>query len=246
MFNLFTRSGKATPDLSFIGADMHSHLLPGLDDGLQQLEQTISFIAGLEQMGYQKLICTPHILTDVHPNSADTILPKLDLVRNELAKTSSKIQVEAAAEYMIDIEFERMITNKQKLLTFGKNYILVEMSYIAPSQNFDKVIFDLQMMNLQPVLAHPERYGYFHNQFSQYEKLVDQGCILQANLLSFLGYYGKEVKKMAEKLMSKNMVQFLGTDMHHERHLQMLKTLALKKDFIQMAKGIELKNRTLI
>jgi tyrosine-protein phosphatase YwqE len=246
MFKLFSRSGKTTPDLSFIGADMHSHLLPGLDDGLQEVSQTMQFMSELEQLGYKKLICTPHILADLHPNSPETILPKLDLVRNELAKSGSKIKVEAAAEYMIDLEFERTIANRQKLLTFGKNYILVEMSYIAPSQNFEKVIFDLQMMDLQPILAHPERYGYFHNQFEQYETFVDRGCILQVNLLSLSGYYGKEVRKVAEKLIKKNMVQFLGTDMHHDKHLHMLKELASKKDFVEMAKGMELRNKSLL
>src|SRR3954462_2583871 len=104
MFKLFGGSSKITDtDLSFLSVDMHSHLLPGLDDGLQTIDQTMVFMQQLQKMGYQKLICTPHILSDMHPNTPETILPKLDLVRNELAKKSLNIQVEAAAEYMIDL-----------------------------------------------------------------------------------------------------------------------------------------------
>jgi tyrosine-protein phosphatase YwqE len=81
MFSLFG-SNKTTPDLSFLSVDMHSHLLPGLDDGLQEMEQTLAFIRELQQLGYKKLICTPHILSDLYPNSPATILPKLELVRS--------------------------------------------------------------------------------------------------------------------------------------------------------------------
>ncbi len=247
MFKLFGSSKIAAADLSFLGVDMHSHLLPGLDDGLKTLDQTISFMQQLQAMGYQKFICTPHILSDMHPNTPETILPKLDLVRNELAKQSINIQVEAAAEYMIDLEFEQLIESGKQLLSFGpNNYVLIEMSYMAESPNFEKVIFNLQMKGLKPIFAHPERYTYFHGKFSQYERLIDLGCVLQVNLLSLSGYYGKEVKKAAELLFKKNMVSFLGTDMHHDKHLSMLKELAVKKDFLSLVSKAELLNKTLL
>ena len=249
MFNFFTRSRNAVdPDLSFIGADMHSHLLPGIDDGLQDLEETVEFIRDLKNLGYSKLICTPHILSDLYPNSRDTILPKLAMVRDALQKADINIKVEAAAEYMIDHEFTELISNSKKedLLTISGDYILVEMSYLAPSPNFDKVIFNLRMMGLQPILAHPERYNYYHNQFEQYEHFKDIGCKLQINLLSLSGVYGPQVKKMAEKLFKNQMVDFLGTDMHHEKHLATLKKLAAKKDFYDLVGNAELLNKTLL
>lgn len=247
MFNLFGSSKIAAADLSFLSVDMHSHLLPGLDDGLKTLDQTISFLQQLQSMGYQKFICTPHILSDMHPNTPETILPKLDLVRNELAKQNINIQVEAAAEYMIDLEFEQLIESGKQLLSFGpNNYILIEMSYMAESPNFEKVIFNLQMKGLKPIFAHPERYTYFHGKFSQYERLIELGCLLQVNLLSLSGYYGKEVKKAAELLFKKNMVSFLGTDMHHDKHLSMLKELVVKKDFLSLVSKAELLNKTLL
>jgi protein-tyrosine phosphatase len=247
MFNLFGSSKVSRPDLSFLSADMHSHLLPGLDDGLQTVDQTMAFMQELRSMGYQKLICTPHILSDMHPNTPGTILPKLDLVREELVKRNIDIQVEAAAEYMIDLEFEKLIAGGGRLLSFtSKNYILIEMSYLALSPNFEKIIFELQMKGLKPIFAHPERYTYFHSQFDKYQRLIDLGCLLQVNLLSLSGYYGKEVKRAAELLFKKDMVSFLGTDMHHERHLQMLNELVVKKDFLSIVSKADLMNKTLL
>ncbi|MCE3281840.1 MAG: histidinol phosphatase [Chitinophagaceae bacterium] len=246
--SLFGKSqSTATPDFSFLGADMHSHLLPGLDDGLQTMDQTMYFMGRLEKMGYRKFICTPHILSDMHPNTPDTILPKLDEVREALAERGSNLQVEAAAEYMIDLEFEKLIDSGAKLLTFGdKNYILIEMSYVAPSPNFEKIIFNLQMKDIKPVFAHPERYSYFHSQFDKYERLIELGCLLQVNILSLSGFYGKEVKKAGELLFKKNMVSFLGTDMHHDRHLALLTDMAGKRDFLNTVSSAELLNKTLL
>ncbi|MEJ7677049.1 MAG: CpsB/CapC family capsule biosynthesis tyrosine phosphatase [Segetibacter sp.] len=204
MFNFLKRSGKpVVPDLSFLGTDMHSHLLPNIDDGLQDLEQTVEFIKDLQKLGYSKLICTPHILSDLYPNSRATILPKLALVRDALVEEEVDIEVEAAAEYMIDHEFTELIAHSKKedLLTIAGDYILVEMSYLSPSPNFDKVIFDLRMLGLQPILAHPERYSYYHDQFTQYERFKELGCKLQVNLLSLSGAYGSYVKKMQKNYL---------------------------------------------
>lgn len=246
MFSLFGSSKKTTPDLSFIAVDMHSHLLPGLDDGLQETEQTISFIQQLQQMGYKKFICTPHILADIYPNTPETILPKLQLVRNALKENSINVEIEAAAEYMVDIEFEDYLSSDKPLLTFGKNLILIEMSYAAASNNIENVIFQLRLKGLQPVLAHPERYAYYTGNYEQYQRFIDLGCYLQINILSLFGYYGEPAKKVAENLLKKNMITLIGTDMHHENHLNSLKSLASKKSFYKLFQGIEIKNRELL
>ena len=249
MFNFFTRSGKnVVPDLSFIGVDMHSHLLPGIDDGLIELEQTVQFVKELQLLGYNKLICTPHILADLYPNSPETILPKLAMVQEALQKAGVNIKIEAAAEYMIDHEFTELIarSKKEDLLTIGKEYILVEMSFLSPSPNFEKVIFDIRMLGLQPILAHPERYSYYHNQYFQYEHFKELGCKLQVNLLSLSGGYGPKVKKIADQLLKNQMADFLGTDMHHEKHLAMLKKLATQKYFYELVSNAQLLNKTLL
>jgi protein-tyrosine phosphatase len=246
MFSFFKKSESVVPDLSFIGADMHSHLLPGLDDGLKTLDETIFFINELYKLGYSKLICTPHIICDMYPNSVETILPKFEIVREALKETNSNVSIEAAAEYMVDLEMEKYILSGQPLLTFGNNLILIEMSYIGASPNIEQVIFQLRLKGLQPVLAHPERYIFYHQDFENYNRFIDLGCLLQVNLLSLLGYYGKPVKIVAEKLLKKKMVDLLGTDMHHEKHLAALKELASKKEFYKILEGTEIKNKKLL
>ncbi len=250
MFNLFKKkSGKpVSPDLSFIGVDMHNHLLPGIDDGLKELEESVAFIKELAQLGYKKLICTPHILTDLYPNGPQTILPKLQLVKDALKKEGVDIQLEAAAEYMVDHSFAELIakTNKDELLTIGGKYILIEMSYLSASPNIDQIVFDLSMMNLTPILAHPERYNYYHRHFEQYEHFKERGCKLQVNLLSLTGGYGPSVQKTAEKLLKFGMVDFLGTDMHHEKHLLMLKSLSTRPEFYEIVKDSVLLNKKLL
>ena len=242
----FFRPSKAEPDLSFIGADMHSHLLPALDDGLKSMDETISFIQQLHSLGYQKFICTPHIISDLHPNSPKTILPRLEEVRKALKEKNVPVQIDAAAEYMVDMDFENSIRNGDQLLTIGGNNILIEMSYIAPSPNMEQVIFDLNMKGLRPIVAHPERYLYYHNDFEKYQRIIDLGAVLQVNLLSLLGYYGKNVKAIAEKLVKRKMIQFAGTDMHHTNHLNALQELATKKDFYKLIAEADLLNKTLL
>src|SRR4051794_25615081 len=245
MFSFF-HSSKAEPDLSFIGADMHSHLLPALDDGLKTMDDTINFIRQLHSLGYQKFICTPHIITDLYPNSPATILPRLEEVRNALKEQNIPVQIEAAAEYMVDMDFEDSIRNGDQLLTIGDKNILIEMSYIAPSPNMEQVIFELNMKGLKPIIAHPERYLYYHNNFERYQRFIDLGAVLQINLLSLLGYYGKNVKVVAEKLIKQKMIQFAGTDMHHTNHLNALLELARKRDFYKLIAEADLLNKTLL
>jgi len=246
MFSLFGASKKTIPDLSFLAADMHSHLLPGLDDGAQEIEQSVTLIKELQQLGYKKLICTPHVLSEVYPNSPETILPKLELVRDALEKNDIDIQVEAAAEYMVDLDFENYFNAGKRLLTFGKNLILIEMSYVAASNNIENVIFNLRLKGLQPVLAHPERYNYYLGNIEQFQRFIDLGCYLQINILSLLGYYGEGSRITAQNLLKKNMVTLVGTDIHHENHLNSLKTLASKKIFYKVFKDIDIKNKELL
>jgi len=208
-----------TPNLSFIGVDMHSHLLPGIDDGLQTVEQTVDFVRELHQLGYKKLICTPHILYGVHNNSAATILPALALAKEAVAAAGIPVVIEAAAEYMLDENIENILKSGEQLMTLKDKYMLIEMSYLAPSQNANEVIFELQLKGITPILAHPERYNFYHKEFDKYENFKDRGVLLQVNLLSLSGYYGKEIKQIAERLIKEKFVDFIGTDMHHATHL---------------------------
>ena len=242
----FFKKALINPDFSFLGVDMHSHLLPGIDDGLKTVEQTVEYVRELNEMGYQKFICTPHILSGVHNNTPATIFAALELAKKGIEEAGIPVTIEAAAEYMIDDSFEKLLKSEEKLLTFGKNHILIEMSYLAMPFNIFEVIFELQMRGYQPILAHPERYSFYHNEFSRYEEMRDRQILFQLNLLSLAGYYGKEIKKVAEKLIDANMVEFIGLDMHHENHMKATKEYASTQSFYDLVKKIPLLNESLL
>lgn len=248
MFSFFFKPKTVTPDLSFIGVDMHSHLLPNLDDGLQSMEDTIAFIQELRDMGYKKLICTPHTLAEVHPNTKESILNRLADVKAELKARKIDFPIDASSEYMTDMYFEERLKDPNKIIPFGKNknLVLIEMSYLAESQNIDHAIFTLQSMGLQPILAHPERYNFYHNHFEKYEEFKAKGVLLQSNLLSFEGYYGKGIQMVAEKLAKHKMVDLLGTDMHNIKHMNALKHLATKPSFYKLMDTLHIRNRELL
>lgn len=231
-------------DLSFIGVDMHSHLLPALDDGSQNIDDSIRFIKELHQLGYRKFICTPHIISDMYPNNKETIHPAYELVVERLKEENVNVEISYAAEFMVNADFDKIIKDG-KLLTFGKNYVLIEMSYMAASPNIKEVIFDLIMKGLQPVLAHPERYSYYHNNYNAIQDFKDAGCLLQVNILSLSGMYGKEVKRMAEALIQDKMISFAGTDLHHDRHLAMMQDIATNPAIVNQLKSLQLLNHQL-
>lgn len=208
-------------DLSLIGVDMHSHLLPGIDDGATDIENSIQLISHLYELGYRKFITTPHIYRDIYPNTPQSILPKLELVRQELNSREIDIEIHAAAEYFCDEAFEEYIEQKS-LLTLGKkNYVLFEISFDEENVNMGRAIFNMHLNGYKPILAHPERYDYWHNDFSKYERLIDKEVLLQININSLTGQYGAMTKHIAEKLIQAGMVSFVGTDCHHMGHIEL-------------------------
>lgn len=219
MISFFRKKPSGPNDLSALSCDMHSHLIPGIDDGAKDMEDAIALITGLAQLGYKRLITTPHILSDYYPNTPDTILPGLQAVRQELKLRQIDVEINAAAEYMMDDTFVRMLENGDPLLTLSDKIVLVELSFAVPALNLKDILFQLQLAGYQPILAHPERYLYFGADKSWYEQLKDTGCLFQLNLLSIHGYYGKASLELAQYLIKKNYIDYLGTDLHHTRHL---------------------------
>jgi protein-tyrosine phosphatase len=208
-------------------ADMHSHLLPGIDDGATDLPTAVELVKGLIQLGFSKLITTPHIMQVLHPNSPHIILEKLEELKQELNRQQIGIDISAAAEYFLDDAFAGQLQQKAPLLTFGNNYVLVEFSLANPSFGTKEMLFELQMQGYVPVIAHPERYLYLWRNREFYDEMKASGCLFQVNLLSLAGYYGKAENEMAHYLLRKNYVDLLGTDVHHARHLATLHNEAL-------------------
>lgn len=246
MFKSLFRPARIERDLSFIGADMHSHMLPGLDDGAVTMEESLGFFRLMQDWGYQKCIATPHIFKGVHNNSPETILAVYEKVKAALQEADIRIQLEAAAEYMVDESFMELLQQQQPLLTIGGKYVLIEMSYAAPSPFIESAVFQLNIQGYKPILAHPERYGFYHFNFPQYERLLEMGCVFQVNLLSLSGYYGPEVKKTALKLIRAGKVQLIGTDLHHYNHADAIKQFTVTREFYEITRNMQLLNSSLL
>lgn len=225
--------------------DIHSHLLPGLDDGVQDLETSIAFIRQLSELGYTHLTTTPHVMCGVYNNGADTILPKLDLVREAVLQAGIPVELNAGAEYLMDDYFESLLEDREPLLTIGGNHVLVEFSWVGLPAGFRGVFFNMKMAGYEPVLAHPERYQYLHKDFDVFREIHATGVKLQANLLSFTGYYGSRVQAAAVQLAEEGLLDFAGTDLHHQRHLQALTQFNFRKVLEKMLAANNLKNALL-
>ena len=222
--------------------DMHSHLIPNIDDGAYSLEDSIKMITALRKLGYQKIITTPHVMSDFYKNTPEKINAGLALVRAELQKNKIDVQLEAAAEYYLDYDFELKI-KEGNLLTFSDKYILVETSFIEAPPNFKELIFKLQIEGYKVILAHPERYPFMSMQ--DYEELADRSVFLQLNLLSLLGNYGLVVKDKAQQLIDNNLISFVGTDCHHIGHTDLYKKCQTTKAWHQLVESGELLNHLL-
>ncbi|HET8829374.1 MAG TPA: CpsB/CapC family capsule biosynthesis tyrosine phosphatase [Pelobium sp.] len=222
MFGLFKKNKKIPEfDFSTIGIDMHSHILPGIDDGAPTVKESVMMVKRFQQLGFKKLIATPHIMADYYRNTPDTINKALEELREELVKQNIDMPIEAAAEYYLDETFENKI-NKGNLMTMGGDYILFELSYINYPNNIKDIIQKLNDKGLKPILAHPERYPYLHGSIENYYKIREFGCYFQLNAISLAGYYGKQTQKIAEQLVDNMMIDFIGSDMHHFKHADAL------------------------
>lgn len=222
MFNLFKKNVDVSAMLSLLKTDMHSHLIPGVDDGSPDMDTSMALISGMQQLGYKKFITSPHIMWDMYKNERDSILKKADEVRNQLRQRNIDVEFYAAAEYFMDDYFSKLVRTGEPLLTIKDEWVLVEFSFISQPFDLKQNLFDLQIKGYKPVIAHPERYAYFHSKKEKVHELFEQGCLLQVNLLSLSGYYGKPVQEMAKYLLKNNMVSLFGTDLHHFRHLESL------------------------
>jgi protein-tyrosine phosphatase len=219
MFGFFKKKeSKIIPEFNYasIMVDMHSHVLPGIDDGAQNLEESIFLVKKMIAVGIKKIIATPHIMVDFYRNTPEIINAALETLKIELKKENIEIEIEAAAEHYFDETFEKRVDEK-RLMTMGDNYALFEYSFVSPPPNAFQVIQKMiEWGEYKPVLAHPERYPYMT--VEEMANLRAWGCNLQLNTISLTGYYGKEVKKKAEAMVDNDIVDFISSDMHHPRH----------------------------
>src|SRR6185503_6252593 len=178
-------------------------------------------------LGYTKLITTPHIMWDMYKNSRTLVLEKLEVLQKAVKDAGLNIEIQAAAEYFLDDYVEGLVKNNEHLLTIGEKMVLVEFSMAHPSMSLKDILFDMQMQGYQPIIAHPERYIYLEHAKDFYEELKDIGCLFQLNVLSLGNYYGKSAHELANYLIKKEFYDLVGTDLHHFRHLEALQNPVL-------------------
>lgn len=217
MFSFFNKKNKIT-DISWLGIDIHSHILPGIDDGSPDVATSVRFVKSLTELGFDQLIATPHIFKELYPNTSESIRKAKGELQLALNSVNIATKLNAGAEYMIDQDF----TLDQDLCALDHKHLLIEMSYLSESPGISQTIFDVEIKGYKPILAHPERYTFYFKDKSRLKRFKEKGCLLQMNLLSVLGYYGKEVKHLADTLLKEKMYDLAGTDLHHDKHLNVL------------------------
>lgn len=222
MFNFFKKKSISGPSVLPIHTDIHSHILPGIDDGSPDIATSIQLVKGLYDLGIRKTVATPHVIADMFRNTPETINKALQQLKEAVAKEGIDIEITAAAEYMLDDYFLKILRTEKQLLTIKNNIVLTEQSYATPTGNLNDIAFELLTAGYKPIMAHPERYVFYHGKYHEFQHLKDMGFLLQVNLLSLTGYYGKGAAKAARYIFENDLADFVGTDLHHDRHLAML------------------------
>lgn len=209
--------------------DWHSHILPGVDDGVADLETSLAILDEYEAMGISRVWLTPHIMEDV-PNSTSD----LKRVFNDLRSAyRGQVELHLAAENMIDsLFYERLKSND--VLPIGDNHemILVETTVFNAPIDFEDTLAEILRKGYYPLLAHPERYAYIQS-ITEYKRLKDLGVRFQLNILSLDGAYGKGVQQKANDLLKLGMYDRIGTDLHRSVQIERLKELTLAKSSIR-------------
>ncbi|WP_396211712.1 tyrosine-protein phosphatase [Flavobacterium sp.] len=217
--------------------DIHSHLLPGIDDGAKNIEESQFLISELRKIGVSKFITTPHIFSGVWDNTKENILSNYNATKLLFSENKTEIKLNVAAEYLLNDHLVTLL-NRNEILTLKDNYVLVEMSYINPPIQLYDIIFKIQIAGYIPILAHPERYAFYHKSTDEYKKLKKSGCLFQLNLLSTVGYYGSEVMKTANLLLTSGMIDYVGSDVHHKQHINAFYSKLLIKDSLTLVEAI--------
>lgn len=223
--SIFKKKPNLEPiDLGILKTDLHSHLIPGIDDGSKTMDESLAMLQRFSELGYKKVITTPHVMSDYYKNTPEIILGGLEKVRAAIKETGIPIEIEAAAEYYLDFHLDELI-EKKSLLTFGDNHVLFELSFSNEPPRVKETIFNMIMEGYKPILAHVERYPFYFNEWDKIEDFRTRGCLLQLNLNSLSGQYGPQVKKMAESLIDRDMIDVVGSDCHHMGHLDLLNSI---------------------
>lgn len=242
MFSFWKKGKEDRFDYSLLQTDMHSHLVPGIDDGAPDMDAAIQLIKGLAELGYKKLITTPHVMWDMYKNTSEDILQGFELLQQRINKENIDIAIEVAAEYFLDNYVKHLLAKKEPLLTIKHNLVLVEFSMASEPIDLKEILFEMQLQGYQPVIAHPERYSYYERNMEFFAVMKSSGYLFQLNVLSLAGLYGKSARIMAQHFIKNNYYELAGTDLHNPLHLRALADPAIVTELKKLYESGNLRN----
>ena len=247
LFNFFKRKEKPEPQKLFYTTDIHSHVLPGIDDGSPNTDVSIALLEAMKSWGIDSIVATPHIAEESFENTPQIIKKAYDKLSVRMLDMAVDMNVKFSAEYRIDNRFRKMFEDDE-LIIMPNNYLLIENSFVQPPIDLKNIIYELQLRDLKPILAHPERYGYYQRKKEIYEELFESGCEFQINLLSLAGYYGDREKETALWLANKGYISFVGSDLHHFGHVEVINKFLHSKEYPSIAERVAplIKNNQLL
>lgn len=220
--------------------EIHCHVLPGIDDGAKDVEDSLRLLEKYTSLGCNRIVATPHTMSGIYDNTPSTIENSYDLIKNQV----DGLQLSFSSEYMIDENFSALLENNS-ILPLHENYVLIEMSYFQPPENIKEIIFKIGTLGYIPILAHPERYAYYHNKPAIFQDFKSRGCLLQLNALSLSEHYGSACQKIALKLLKEGLYDFIGIDTHRIEHLNKIEGLKIGNAYVSPLKAICEKTKTL-
>lgn len=225
--------------------DLHSHFIPGIDDGSKSMEESLTLLKGMESLGYEKVITTPHIMIDVYRNTPQIIKEGLISLREAAKAEGIKIEIEAAAEYYLDEGFYDHLHSGEVMSIKGE-YLLFETSYVTKPLQIEEMIFEISASGYIPLMAHPERYRYVSDPLKEYGRFKELGVLFQLDLNSLGGHYGRDAKKKAEILSKYGMIDFLGSDVHHLKQTKFLDDVFMSEAYAKVWENNTILNHTLL
>lgn len=225
--SLFIDVWSGTPEI-------HCHVLPGIDDGAKDVQTSLKIIDAYKSLNCTRIIATPHTMHGIYDNTPETIETSYNSIIDQIP---TDIQLHYSSEYMLDDNFDKLLDSKN-IIPLYKNYVLIEMSYFQPPENIKEQIFKIGSLGYIPILAHPERYAYYHNKINIFQDFKSRGCLLQLNALSLSEHYGSSCQKTAFTLLKDGLYDFIGTDTHRIDHLAKIQHLKIGNNHIDFLKSV--------
>lgn len=214
--------------------EMHCHILPGIDDGSKDASTSLTLIDKYISLGCTRIIATPHTMHGIYDNNVASIEASYRKIKDQIP---ANVKISFSSEYMIDDNFDKLLDTKE-ILPLHKEYVLVEMSYFQPPESIKELIFKIGTLGYIPVLAHPERYAYYHNKLDIFRDFKSRGCLLQLNALSLSEHYGGSCQKAAHKLIKDGLYDFIGIDTHRIDHLIKIEHMKIENSYIDPLKKV--------